>query len=107
LNACGIRNDPHQSVESIDLSDHVSFPHPSNCGIAGHLTDRIFPMGDQGRLSTHPRCSCCCLGSGMATANNDYVKSHGQFRPVFNKGMLVKASYVSRETNPTCPRKTG
>ena len=70
LNSGRISVYSHYSPKSIYFSDHVSFPKPSDSGIAGHLTYRIKILSNHGNIATHARGSHGRLDSRVAGTND-------------------------------------
>ena len=79
LNACHVRDAPHQAVESIYLPNKMTLPKPADRGIAGHYSYCAGFQGYQRNASTKPRGGVGRLRSSVAPSNNDYV-----FRELFH-----------------------
>ncbi len=74
LDAAGIGDPAHQTVEGIDLADQMTFAESADRGIAGHRADGRKTMGDEGGPGTHPRSGARGFAAGMAAADHDDVE---------------------------------
>jgi hypothetical protein len=82
LDSTAVGDAPHETVERIDFANQVAFAEPSNRRIAGHGTDRLEAMRDEGRPRAQASRSRCGLAAGVSPADNDDVKSLHGFAPV-------------------------
>ena len=58
----------------VDLLHQVTLADASYRGIAGHLADLVEVLGEQERLSPHPRRGESGLDAGMATTDDDDLR---------------------------------
>ena len=74
LDAAGIGDPAHQSVQRIDLADQMTLAQTADRGVAGHRADGRKAMGHQRRPRAHPRGGAGGLAAGMAAADDDDVE---------------------------------
>ena len=74
LDAAGIGDPAHQTVQGIDLADQMTLAETANGGIAGHRADGGETMGHQGGPGAHPRSGARGFTAGMAAADHDDVE---------------------------------
>ena len=74
LDAAGIGDAPHQSVQRIDLAHQMALAEPADRGIAGHRPDGREAVGDQRRLRAHARGGARGFAAGVAAADDDDVE---------------------------------
>ncbi|MGY4283243.1 hypothetical protein ACVWXO_002463 [Bradyrhizobium sp. LM2.7] len=93
LDAAGIRNPAHQTVERIDLANQMALAETANGGIAGHGADGREPMRHQSRRRAHPGRRSRSLTAGVAAADHDDV----EVRSLCTHGGLLAQSGKSRK----------
>jgi hypothetical protein len=77
LNSRGVSGFAHDSVEGVDFTDEVSFAQAADRRIAGHLADRVTPLGQEQCSSAQTRRRRRCFTAGMtATNDKDINASH-------------------------------
>ena len=64
----------HFATQRVDLLHQVTLADASYRGIAGHLADLVEVLGEQERLSPHPRRGESGLDAGMATTDDDDLR---------------------------------
>ena len=74
LDAAGIGDPAHQTIQGIDLADQMALAETADGGIAGHRADGRETMGHQGGLRAHPRSRARGLAAGVAAADDDDVE---------------------------------
>ena len=74
LNAAGVGDTPHQSVQRIDLPDQMALAKTPDRRIAGHRADGRKAMGHQRRLRAHARSGTGGLAASVAAADDDDVE---------------------------------
>ena len=74
LDAAGIADPAHQTIESVDFTDQMAFAETADSGIAGHRADGGETVRHQSRRRTHPGSRSRGLTAGMAAANDDDVE---------------------------------
>ena len=74
LNASNIGCQGHDAAQGIHLPHQVPFADSANRGVATHLPQGLYIVGQQQSLAAHARASQRSLGSGMATADYDDIK---------------------------------
>jgi hypothetical protein len=64
----------HRTTQGIDLFHEMALPDTPNRGIARHLTQRFEVVGQKKGVATPSRSGQGRLGTGMATADHDYIE---------------------------------
>ncbi len=83
LDAAGITDPAHQTIEGIDFADQMALAETADRGIAGHRTDGREAMSDQRGSRTHSGRRGSGFTAGVAAANHDDIEalslcSHGR-----------------------------
>ena len=74
LNACFVRQDPHQAAEGVDLPDKVPLGQAADGRIAGHLGDRLEMDGHQAGAEAHGARRRRGFAAGMPGPDDDDVE---------------------------------
>ena len=74
LDAGGIGDAAHQTVQRIDLADQMALAESADRGIAGHGADGRKTMGHQGGARAHARGCGRGLAAGVAASDHDDVE---------------------------------
>ena len=74
LNSRTIRDPAHETIESIDFPNEMTFAQPADRGIAGHRADSRKTEGQKRGSRSHPRRRSRRLAAGMAAADDDHIK---------------------------------
>ena len=77
LNACLVGGQCHGPAHRVHLFDQMALADAANRRIATHLSQGFNVVAQQQGFAAHARSSQCCLGSGMATTNNNDIKFLG------------------------------
>jgi ribosomal protein S27AE len=80
----------------------MSLADAPNGRVAGHLTERLDAVSEKQRPTSHPRCSKCGLGAGMAAADHDDIEFRWELHGMWHFTRRAKATrflgLVSRGT---------
>ncbi|MCL4169800.1 UNVERIFIED_CONTAM: hypothetical protein GTU68_061651 [Idotea baltica] len=99
LDAAPVRDPSHQTVERIDLPNQVTLPQSADRGIAGHHSDGIETVRDQGGGRARTGSGSGSLTARMAATDHHDVKCQFQFAHV-----LYRAHDLSATIRPgQCP----
>ena len=112
LDAAGIGDPAHQTIQRVDLADQMALAETADGGIAGHRADGGETVRHQSGRRAHPGRRSRGLTAGVAAANHDDVEalslcSHGRTssseagKPEVETG----EADVSRETGRAEPGK--
>jgi hypothetical protein len=74
LDAAGIRDPAHQTIQRIYLADEMTFAKTADGGIAGHGADGGKAMCYQGCGSAHPGSCTRGLAAGMPTTDHNDIE---------------------------------
>ncbi len=74
LNTRRIRDAPHDTVQSVNLSYEVPFSQPPNRWVARHHTDRRVCQRNKRRARAHSRRRVRRVSASVTAANNDDIK---------------------------------
>ena len=74
LNACGVGDPAHQTIERIHFPDQVTFAQPSDRRIAGHGANGGETMGQQRRPCADPSGSAGGLATRVTSSDDDDVE---------------------------------
>jgi hypothetical protein len=74
LNACLVRDTPHDAVEGIDLAHQMTLAKTADGGVARHLADRIGALGDQSGLGAKARRRSRSVTASVPPTYNDDIK---------------------------------
>jgi hypothetical protein len=74
LNAGGVDRPAHRAAERIDLANNLALADAADRRIAAHLPDGVAVRREQCGIRSKSRGSERGLDSGVAGANNDYIK---------------------------------
>lgn len=74
LDAAGITDPPHQTIERINLAHQMPLPETPDGRIAGHRADGREPVRHQSGRRSHPSGRSRGFTAGVAAANDDDVE---------------------------------
>jgi hypothetical protein len=105
LDAGHIRRTAHQSVQSVNFPDQMTFSKSANGRIAGHHANRVSPVGDERSLGACARGSRRRLTSRMAATDNNNVEFVTSLHGYRFQLRLRLYHSVSRETTRFSAKK--
>ncbi len=78
LNAGFVGGGRHRAAERVDFLDQMALADAADRRIARHLTQRFQAVRQQQRLAAHARSRQRGLGSGVAAAHHNHIKTLGK-----------------------------
>ena len=72
-----VRRPGHGPPEGVDLPGQMSLADAADGGVAAHLAERLYVLGEQQRARAHTGARQGSLGSGVPTTDHDQVELLG------------------------------
>jgi hypothetical protein len=77
LNGGGVGIKGHESTEGVDFPNHLTFGDSADGGIAGHLTDGVEILSEQGDRTAETLGGEGGLDTGVTCSDDGYVEEGG------------------------------
>ena len=102
LNAGGICNAAHQTIQRVDFTDQMAFAKPADGWVARHGADAGKALGDERGARAHASGSRCSFAAGMPTTDDNDVKRFAHENPAAITARSIRRAISGQRHGPLC-----